>query len=230
MVVTTAALVVSVAAALALVPGGSFLDDDGSVHEPSIEALAATGITKGCNPPTNDRFCPDDIVSRATMAAFLARSLSLPEGPDAFVDDDGSPFESDINAIAQAGVTAGCNPPANDRYCPDRPVTRAQMAAMLDRAFLDGPPVGEPPFVDTVGSPFGAHIAAIADAGITKGCDPPANQRFCPSEYVTRKQMATFIVRALGLSQISALRTSAFGQKRTFLRARCQMVWRTFLT
>ncbi|MDH4117662.1 MAG: hypothetical protein OEW30_09755, partial [Acidimicrobiia bacterium] len=38
---------------------GSFSDDEGSVHEGDIEAIAAAGITKGCNPPANDRFCPD---------------------------------------------------------------------------------------------------------------------------------------------------------------------------
>jgi len=41
-----------------LAPGGSFVDDNESIHEASIEAIAAEGITTGCNPPTNDRFCP----------------------------------------------------------------------------------------------------------------------------------------------------------------------------
>lgn len=35
-------------------PGGSFLDDDGNVHEGNIEAIAVEGITLGCNPPSND--------------------------------------------------------------------------------------------------------------------------------------------------------------------------------
>ena len=59
-------------------PGGSFGDDDGSVHEADIEAIAAEGITRGCNPPQNDRFCPDDPVTRGQMAAFLVRALDLP--------------------------------------------------------------------------------------------------------------------------------------------------------
>src|SRR5690606_41359835 len=36
--------------------GGSFGDDDGSVHEADIEAIAAEGITRGCNPPHNGHF------------------------------------------------------------------------------------------------------------------------------------------------------------------------------
>ncbi|VAV92897.1 hypothetical protein MNBD_ACTINO02-2304 [hydrothermal vent metagenome] len=35
-----------------------------------------TGITLGCNPPDNDRFCPDNVVTREQMAAFLQRALA----------------------------------------------------------------------------------------------------------------------------------------------------------
>ena len=59
----------------ALPPGGTFIDDDGHIFEGAIEAIAAEGITKGCNPPTNDKFCPDDKVTRGQMAAFLKRAL-----------------------------------------------------------------------------------------------------------------------------------------------------------
>ena len=38
-----------------------------------IQALAASGITRGCNSPVNDPFCPADPVTRGQMAAFLGR-------------------------------------------------------------------------------------------------------------------------------------------------------------
>ena len=80
-----------------LPPGGSFVDDDSNVHEGSIEAIAKEGITKGCNPPVNDRFCPERSVTRGQMAAFLVRALGLPAaGRDFFGDDAGSVFEEDI--------------------------------------------------------------------------------------------------------------------------------------
>ena len=61
------------------------------------------------------------------MAAFLARALYLPAGPSTdFVDDNDSIFESDIEKLAAAGITAGCNPPDNDRFCPDNHVTRGR--------------------------------------------------------------------------------------------------------
>ncbi|MCA1737099.1 MAG: manganese catalase family protein, partial [Actinobacteria bacterium] len=36
---------------------GTFIDDNGSAHETMIEAIAARGITGGCNPPAGNRFC-----------------------------------------------------------------------------------------------------------------------------------------------------------------------------
>jgi len=93
-------------------------------------------VTRGCNPPRNDRYCPDDYVTRGQMAAFLVRAFGFtnPQRIDYFVDDNHSIFQSDINRLRVAGVTRGCNPPSNDRYCPDDFVTRGQMAAFLRRA------------------------------------------------------------------------------------------------
>jgi hypothetical protein len=43
---------------------------------PFIEALAAAGITGGCS-TTPPRYCPDAVVTREQMAAFIARALGL---------------------------------------------------------------------------------------------------------------------------------------------------------
>ena len=125
--------------ALGLVDDGGgdlFIDDDDSIFEGDIDRLAAAGITKGCNPPTNDRFCPDSKVTREQMAAFLVRAIGYVDdgGGNLFIDDDDSIFENDIDKLATAGVTRGCNPPVNDMYCPDSVVSRGQMAAFLHRA------------------------------------------------------------------------------------------------
>jgi len=137
-IVSTLALAVMIAVSWAApaLAAGRFVDDDGNVHEGFIEAIAADGITSGCNPPVNDRYCPDDPVTRGQMAAFLTRALNYTSiDPNIeFVDDNNSPFETDIAKLATAGVTRGCNPPLNDRYCPDDPVTRGQMASFLGRA------------------------------------------------------------------------------------------------
>jgi hypothetical protein len=172
----------------------TFKDICGSPHEDDIEWLAAAGLTSGCD-PVQRLYCPNALVTRGQVAQFLAAALHLSAGPDAFVDDEGSPYEAAIDAIAKAGITSGCD--ANGpKYCPDDPVSRAQMAAFLAAAF--DLPAGPDAFVDDDGSPHEAAINAIAKAGITSGCDA-ANGRFCPDTAVTRAQMATFLHRALDL-------------------------------
>ncbi len=112
-----------------------FDDSTGSVFAESIRWLSAAGITEGCGPR---RFCPDATVTRGQMAAFLGRALKLPAPatPRLFSDTRGHIFEGAVSRLAHAGITVGCNPPANTRFCPDGLVTRGQMAAFLVRAGL----------------------------------------------------------------------------------------------
>lgn len=180
--------------------GPWFVDTGSSSFIDDIEWLAAEGITRGCNPPVNDRFCPTSPVTRGQMAAFLHRALpDLPTGtPLTFTDTASSTFRLDIDWLSASGVTRGCNPPTNDRFCPDSPVTRGQMAAFLHRALPDLP-IGTPTsFTDTGSSTFRLDIEWLSATGITRGCNPPTNDRFCPDQEVTRGQMAAFLRRALG--------------------------------
>jgi hypothetical protein len=179
--------------------GGPFADV-GSDHifVSAIRRLADAGITQGCNPPDNTRFCPDDYVTRGEMAAFLARALDLPasNGSNRFADDDDSVFQGAIERLAQAGATVGCNPPDNTNYCPDNQVTRGEMAALLARSLGLTAYSGSDRFDDDNGSVFQGAIERLAQAGVTVGCNPPDNTNFCPDDSVTRGQMATFLVRA----------------------------------
>ncbi len=183
-------------------PANTFIDDDDSVFEVSIEWMAAQGITKGCNPSEgNTRFCPDAFVTRGQMAAFLVRALGLVGAlDDPFVDDDDSIFEADIEKLAAAGITRGCNPSeGNTKFCPDARVTRGQMAAFLVRALSYTDAGAGDLFVDDDDSIFEADIDRLGTAGVTKGCNPSeGNTKFCPNDFVTRGQMAAFLHRALG--------------------------------
>jgi uncharacterized protein YkwD len=49
-----------------------FGDDEGSIHEANINRVAASGITAGCG---SGRFCPNGVVTRGQMAAFLHRGF-----------------------------------------------------------------------------------------------------------------------------------------------------------
>ena len=95
-----------------------------------IMALNESGVTSGCEV---NRFCPERSVTRAEMAAFLTRALGLDLVDDTkkFEDDDGHFLESQIATLAANGITSGCEV---NRFCPERSVTRAEMAAFLTRA------------------------------------------------------------------------------------------------
>jgi len=110
-----------------------FTDIAGSVHREAINGLAAIGVINGTSATT---FSPDQPVSRAQVAALVARligpagSPQLPDGPDAFNDDNGSEHEQDINALAAAGIVAGVT---STEYDPSGTLTRAESASILAR-------------------------------------------------------------------------------------------------
>lgn len=67
-------VVIAVLAPIAVIAaGGEFVDDETSIFEGDINWMGENGVSLGCNPPTNDRFCPDDNVTRGQMAAFMHR-------------------------------------------------------------------------------------------------------------------------------------------------------------
>ena len=163
-----------------------------------VEWLAASGVTRGCNPPANTLYCPEADVTRGQAAAFLVRAFGYADdgGGDLVVDDDDSIFEADIDKLRTAGVTRGCNPPANTMYCPDADMTRGQAAALLVRAFGYADDGGGDLFVDDDDSIFEADIDKLRTAGVTRGCNPPANTMYCSDADVTRAQLAAFLRRA----------------------------------
>ena len=124
--------------------------DDIAGHQFSDEIvwLAEQGIARGCaayaycpaGPVTRGcaayAYCPAGPVTRAQMASLLARALDLeaPQQQAGFADvDPASVHSANIEALHAAQITAGCSQQPL-RYCPDDPVTRAQMAAFLYRA------------------------------------------------------------------------------------------------
>lgn len=112
-----------------------------------------------------------------------------------FDDVADSIFLDDILWLAESGITRGCS---DTSYCPKNTVTRGQMAAFLVRALELTADGGGNTFVDDDFSVFQDDIAKLAAAGITTGCNPPVNDNFCPTQRVTREQMAAFLRRALG--------------------------------
>lgn len=114
--------------------GATFFDDiAGNTFEYDIDKLMTAGIGFGCDA---DSFCPNQPLLRDEMAEMLVRAFGYdnPESIDFFSDDDGNRFEDSINKLANHEITLGCNPPTNDRFCPDRTLIRGEMATFFVRA------------------------------------------------------------------------------------------------
>ena len=104
--------------------------DDDEWWMPHVERLAQLGVTAGCRTDPL-RFCPDGTVTRGEMATFLVRAFDLDEAPPAgFTDTAGTTHEANIDRLFASGVTAGCRLDPL-RFCPNQPVSRAQMATFI---------------------------------------------------------------------------------------------------
>jgi hypothetical protein len=114
-------------------PPDAFADDEGSVHEPSIDALAEMGVVEGYPDGT---YRGSARVTRAQIASMAARAWdavtgeALPAGDDAFTDDDDSVHEANIDAVAAAGWVNGVG---DGLFAPQNPAVRAQFASILAR-------------------------------------------------------------------------------------------------
>lgn len=167
--------------------------DTGGVHTDRVARALDEGWMHPCG---LHRFCPSEPTTRRQMAVALTAVLGLADpGPQRWAFQDVSehdPTGGAIRAVASAGISLGCGD--GTTYCPDSPVSRAQMATFLRRAF--DLPLG--PEIDFSDVPHGhAHrdgIRAVAGAGITRGCSD--GSAYCPDVAVARAQMASFLARA----------------------------------
>ena len=171
-----------------------------SPHAESIEKVAALGITSGTGAGT---FSPSESVTRAQMATFVARTWEAATGREcpssgaaSFGDvDSGSTHAAGIDCVSALGVAAGTTATA---FSPTAPVTRAQMATFLARAWAAAgrkcSAAAAGAFFDDVpaDSTHAAGIGCMAALGITRGTGAGT---FAPSDAVTRAQMATFLAR-----------------------------------
>ena len=167
-----------------------------------VETIFHSGITAGCGSST---YCPERPLTRAEMAVLLlmaehglAWQPPVPTG-GVFSDVPGSHWAGAfVEALAAEGITSGCAP---DLYCPDDPITRAQMAVFLlvarhGSGWTPPAPTGTV-FTDVPADHWaGAFIEALAAEGITTGCGP---ETYCPDSPVSRAEMAVFLTSTFGL-------------------------------
>ena len=171
----------------------------------AVEALESRGVFEGTE--CAEGFCPHQPLPRWQMAIWLVRALEEAE-PQATVSRFAD-VESQLwwmpyaERLAELEITVGCKSEPL-RYCPDRFVSRSQMAAFLTRAFKL--PDAESPagFADVSEESWAFnYINALAASKITVGCRSEP-LRYCPERSVTRAQMAAFIYRGLKWKEAQA--------------------------
>ena len=177
----------------------------GRNHCPSLTPTIPPGgsctVTAKFTPPTvgtktttlrvtsNDPAGPVDVPLDGT-GTLQPEFLDAPE--TSLVGD----FEDFINTVYYYGITAGCG---GGNYCPEDPVTRKEMATFIVTSMGETPSTAayNAYFDDIANDTFAPFINRVSELelGISAGCGPRA---YCPEVFLTRAQMAVFIIMALG--------------------------------
>jgi hypothetical protein len=153
-------------------------------------------ITAGSRPVQHWDASVLETLSGPPNAAGLQRRWVLHVG-DSFADvPRTNPFYRFVETLLHHSVTGGCTATT---YCPGQSTTREAMAVFVLVA-REGPTYlpaacGTPVFPDVpASSPFCRWIEELARRGVVGGC---GGGNYCPSDAVTREQMAVFVLRAL---------------------------------
>jgi hypothetical protein len=191
-------------------------DQISPVHVPSVDCIFAQGIAHGRGDGTYD---PKGMTRRDQMASFIVQALEAagytlpPVSDQGFTDIGGNAHEANIQRLAAAGITSGKTPTT---YAPAELVKRDQMASFLVQAAefafaersgtADGvgeilAPLGAMAFPDV--PPANIHFDNVNTAALVLGlADGRSTGLYDPSEFVTREQMASFLVRLVDLTLI----------------------------
>lgn len=197
------AFVVAFGASFTAVPANMMANEVVSVHFKDINKndhfyeavldLNSRGIVQGYNDGT---FKPQNAVTRGETAKFLALALGLntknvknPGFTDVKVTDQ---FYGPIAALAGAGIINGFS---DKKFKPNKLLTRAEMAKILHVGYgFEKETFKDKRFKDVkLGNWYGNYVQTLITHGITKGLTPTS---FGPNAFVTRGQIASFIIRS----------------------------------
>ncbi|OAT80343.1 S-layer homology domain-containing protein [Desulfotomaculum copahuensis] len=196
-------------------PPGHFTDINGYWAQSQIVRLAALNIFRGFPDGT---FRPENPVTQLEAVVLIVRAGDFKTGPPPRTGAAGGggqwpkvPWgQYDFNLAAEKQFI-----PADllNAFSPDKPITRAQLAAILTRAFyLPRPGVAAPPpgagtapawpaFKDLEQAPaaYRADIQAAAAAGVMTGYP---GDTFRPNQPLTRAEMAAALSTLLDLGWV----------------------------
>ncbi|WP_285400170.1 S-layer homology domain-containing protein [Lysinibacillus sp. fls2-241-R2A-57] len=168
-----------------------------------IDYLVEKGIINGY---PNNLFKPNTYVTRAQVAVMLTRALGLQttnvKDPKYQDVPTTHPYYKEIAAVQNTGIFDSAQ-----KFNPNAPLSRGDMAIVLQRAFkLKGSETSY--FTDVSAKTRGyKEISAISSNNITRGYDDGS---FKPNLPLTRAHFSAFLARALTLSNPNLLKDKAY--------------------
>ncbi|GGI05943.1 S8 family serine peptidase [Egicoccus halophilus] len=170
----------------------------GATHATAISCLRTNGVTVG---DRQGRYGPGATLTRGQLATLLlgtlaAAGVELPAATaQPFTDVEHSVHRDAIERLAAVGIAQGDR---SDRFLPDRPVTRAQLAALAGRVHVFATGEARAPsrnwFADDDASTHAAAVDVARDLGVVRGV---AVLRFAPGGDTRRDQAASVLARLL---------------------------------
>ncbi len=167
----------------------------------AIENLAGMGVINGIN-GSKSLFGPNNTISKAEFAAMVVRAFGFNTAPVGSLADvkQGKWYYREVMIAENFGIISG---DANNRFYPESPITREEIAVMIFKALQvsgrkftvhDNSVLEE--FIDKQNiSPHAvSSMAVLAGEGIMEGL--PGNT-IGPKYTATRAQAAVFVYRAL---------------------------------
>ncbi|UOF91491.1 S-layer homology domain-containing protein [Fodinisporobacter ferrooxydans] len=172
-------------------PQETFSDVKGNWAQPYIDKLVSLGAISGYPDGT---FKPDQNITRAEFAEVLVKALNLkPQNGKVFSDTANHWAKDAIATAAYYGIVNGYN---SATFGPDNPITREQMAVMMENALKLQATNNPIIYKDqaSISSWAVSSIETLVENNVVSGY--PDNT-FKPQANATRAEAATMIVRAL---------------------------------
>ncbi|MED4885139.1 S-layer homology domain-containing protein [Bacillus smithii] len=159
-------------------------------YEKAVSELYSKGIVKGVS---KTEFGTYKSLKRGDAAVIIARALELDtkNAPDAGFKDVNSKIKGAVNALVAKGIISGVS---KDKFDPNSPLTRGQMAKILVNAYPTlKDEAKETPFKDLTAD-FKPYIEALYGAGITGGT---SDTTYGTTQKITRGDFAKLLYKAM---------------------------------
>ncbi|AZN41244.1 glycoside hydrolase family 3 N-terminal domain-containing protein [Paenibacillus albus] len=180
--------------------------------EDGINYMAHRGTVAGYG---NGTFKPEGLVTRAQAVTFMVRELY----PDKLAKADltykdvprNHPFFREITIAAEMGLSGGF---PDGTFHPDEPISRAETAAFLSRAYQLKRGTQQVSLTDTNTHWAAEPIAIMSSNGLIGGY---SDHTYRPDRSVTRAEYAVFMARVIRFERAAAIHSQNWDKLISFM-------------